>query len=478
MQVLNAEALIATGRCIKTPFKMVVRQANRELELEFIKILRILPSKRIVGVAVTEGREFLVKVYLGRSSARYARRERNGVGLIAEAGVRSPRLMWNADIVGGGGEALGFEYLEDAVSLFDRWRESCGEDTKVEILTRAMVIIGKLHNQGVVQNDIHLANFLLAGGKLYTIDGGDIVKRSRPPLSEAPSLRNLGMFFAQFYPRYDELVQIVLPAYEAVRGWNMDSSRLQLIGREIVRNRERRKKTCLAKAFRDCTRFVCKSTFDRFEVCERSAYTPEMEALMSDPDKLIASGKILKNANSSTVSLVQIDGRPLVIKRYNFKNSWHRIRRLFRRSRAWTSWANACRMEFLGIPSVKPVALIERRTGPIRGVAYFVTEYIEGQDALKCLRSLKKFNGEPEALSSILRDLSDSRISHGDLKATNFVMSAQGPVILDLDVMREHRNQQLFERAFRRDLARFMQNWQGRPELVNHFEGLLDNLNH
>ena len=92
------------------------------------------------------------------------------------------------------------------------------------------------------------------------------------------------------------------------------------------------------------------------------------------------------------------------------------------------------------------------------------------------LHGLKNPHGEVEALSSLLLDLSESRISHGDLKATNFVMSAEGPVILDLDGMREHKNHDSFRRAFNRDVDRFMKNWQDHPELADRFEGLLSDL--
>lgn len=476
MQILNAEELILAGRRIQTPFSVTIRRDKRNEELIFTKVLRLLPAKRIVGVALLDGKEYLVKTYLGRSCARYVRRERAGVSLIVKSGVLTPRLMWHAYLADGCGEVLAFEYLTDAVSLDDCWRKAEGAETKVEILTRAMVIIGKLHNHGVVQNDIHLANFLLSGQKLYTIDGGDVAMRSALPLAERTSLRNLGMFFAQFYPRYDDLVHLLLTAYEAERGWNKVSDRLRIIGDVIQMSREKRKRLCISKAFRECTRFICKSSFKRFEVCERKACSPQMELLLADPDSMIEQGELLKDGNSSTVALVRVDGRPLVIKRYNIKNFWHRARRLFRHSRAWHSWANACRMEFLGIPSVKPVALIENRFGPMCGTAYFVTEYVEGMDALKWLHSINNPNAEIEALSSILHDLSDSRISHGDLKATNFVISPDGPVILDLDAMREHRNGESFQRAFRRDMDRFMQNWQDRPELMNRFEGLLGNI--
>lgn len=476
MQSLNAQELMAAGRRIEAPFTVTVRREGRDQELVFTSVVRLLPAKRIVGVGVLNGREYLIKAYLGRACARYSRRERNGVALIVEAGVQTPELIWRASLADGRGEVLAFEYLKDAVSLDACWRNATSAEKQVEILTRAMVIIGKLHNHGVVQNDIHLANFLLSDQKLYTIDGGDIVKRSKPPLPQNASLRNLGMFFAQFYPRYDELVQLLLPAYEAVRGWKKDPARLLAVGVEIDMNRERRKRLCISKAFRECTRYVCNSSFRRFEVCERMACTPAMERLIDDPDAMIEKGVVLKNGNSATVALVHLDGRAIVIKRYNFKNAWHRVRRMFRRSRARHSWANACRMEFLGIPSVKPVALIENRFGPIRGRAYFITEYVEGVDAFEWLHSIKNPNGELEALSSILHELSDSRISHGDLKATNFVMSPDGPVILDLDAMREHKSSESFQRAFKRDLDRFMKNWQDRPELMERFDGLLGNI--
>jgi hypothetical protein len=57
------------------------------------------------------------------------------------------------------------------------------------------------------------------------------------------------------------------------------------------------------------------------------------------------------------------------------------------------------------------------------------------------------------------------KISHGDMKATNFVISHGQLVVLDLDALRQHSDQSGFERAFRRDLRRFFQNWHELPEV-------------
>ncbi len=474
MVVQDSQALIKAQRNISVPFELLVRLGDgREVAVTFIKILRLLPGKRIVALASCDGQQLLVKAFLGRTASRYAIKERKGVEHIIGAGVRTPELFWKAEMIDGHGQILAFEYLDNSLSLQDQWDQARDDDARVDVLTRAVIIIAKLHNQGVVQTDIHLANFLMSRNRIYTIDGGGIVRKSESPLPIRGSLGNLSVFFAQFFPKYGEFVQLVFPAYEAVRGWVADPDRMMSLHEEITLSRESRKRNYLDKAFRDCTRFVCQSDFGRFMVCRRSLFDKEMQELLRNPDRLIDSGEILKNGNSATVARVRLSDRTLVIKRYNTKNPIHGLSRAFRKSRAWTSWANAFHMEFLGIRSLNPVAMLEYRIGPLRRRSYFVTEYVEGPDALARLGSLETPDDEMEALVLLLRNLSESKISHGDMKATNFLMADDGPVIIDLDAMREHKNSESFQRAYNKDMDRFMKNWEDHPELASQFEGLL-----
>jgi tRNA A-37 threonylcarbamoyl transferase component Bud32 len=272
------------------------------------------------------------------------------------------------------------------------------------------------------------------------------------------------------------LIGEALARYESQRGWEKSHARLQSLKQAVIKSRETRKRNYIAKTLRDCTRFLCRHTFKRFEVIDRSAASRELADLIEDPDKFIESGAILKNGNSSTVALVKLTDRSVVVKRYNIKNYRHGSRRAFRKSRAWLSWANAHRMEFLGIPALKPIALIETRLGPIRTTAYLITEFIEGPDALSCLTGTENPVGQLESLVDILQKLSEVRVSHGDLKATNFVMSEQGAVLIDLDSMKEHRSQQDFKQAFNRDLQRFLKNWDEYPLLNAQFSELLRDL--
>ncbi|MBJ40107.1 MAG: hypothetical protein CMD83_16870 [Gammaproteobacteria bacterium] len=471
---MTAERLIEAARSVRTPFRLMVRVEGVERELVFRRILRLLPGKRIVAVAECDGRELLIKTFLGRSAGRYAAREREGVEAISLAGVRTPDVFWSGSALGGHGRVLAFEYLEDATDLATMWEQAAGDGDRLDILTRAVIVIAHMHAAGVVQRDIHLRNFLLSGGSLFTIDGGDVDASPHPgPLSESASLANLALFFAQFHHETDESITIVLPAYEAVREWRRSGRRTVALKDHVREQRDRRKRAFIDKAFRECTRFVCQSSLRSYAVCERSRYSEAMQQLLADPDAAIAQGEVLKAGNSSTVAVVDVDGLPVVIKRYNIKGIWHGLRGMARKSRAWRCWMNAIRLEFFGIPALRPVALLERRFGPLRFTTYFITEYVEGPDICEFLKG-REVNGEIEKMVRILTDLREAKISHGDMKGTNIIVSPKGPVVIDLDAMREHDSETGFSRAFRKDVNRLLRNWAEEPEVRQQVGQLLE----
>jgi tRNA A-37 threonylcarbamoyl transferase component Bud32 len=482
MNTQDAVSLINAKREVKVPFKLLVQKmGDGEVELKFLSILRLLPSKRIVALADYEGEEVLVKTYLGRTANKNAFRERVGVLAIAQSGVNTPDLLWEGEI--SGGRVLVFRYLPDAISLAEQWASAADSEARVRILSVVMKVIASLHKHGVIQNDIHLANFLLSNGRINTIDGGAVEHRGEGSLTEAASLKNLALFFAQFYPRFDVLIDQVFKEYVSCRQWDNDEALIEKLRREVLRCREERKHNYIEKSFRDCTRFRCRTSLGRFEVSVRDDHSMELAQILEDPDKFIETGTLLKDGNSATVALVQLGGRSYVVKRYNVKNFMHGLRRSFRKSRAWHAWGNAHRLDFLGISAMKPVAMVENKWGPIRKSAYLVTEYIDAPDMLEWVQAGSKQNDETkrpaaelEAIITLIRELSEAEISHGDLKATNFLMGEGGPVLIDLDGMKDHKNHHGFKQAFRRDLIRFMDNWQEYPGLRASFATLLKEL--
>ena len=67
------------------------------------------------------------------------------------------------------------------------------------------------------------------------------------------------------------------------------------------------------------------------------------------------------------------------------------------------------------------------------------------------------------------------KISHGDMKASNFLYWNNKIVVLDLDGMRRHRSQRVFKKAIKKDFDRFLKNWKG-TEYEQPFENIIDEL--
>ncbi len=468
MNNLNATALISAGRSVSEPFQLGVARSDGGLvEVTIRKVLRLLPARRIVAVAEIDGLEVLVKIFVGRSAARYSRREVKGVTALKEASVETPALLWQGELPEGSGKVVVFEFINGASNLTEVWSDSRGVE-RLQLLQRVTAEVASMHNAGVVQHDIHPENFLLEGERILAIDGGDIRRRGAGPLNEWMSLKNFGLFLAQFQTEIDSLVPELFSSYCGQRGWPMSVRKLARLLAIVDKHRNIRKQDYVSKAFRECTRFTCCRRFNRFQVCERKHDSPALRQILADPDSAMKAGRILKSGNTSTV--VQIDGPdgPLVIKRYNIKNWLHGLERIFRPSRAWASWANAFRLEFHGVETPPPVAMVEERIGPLRRRAYFITEYVEGQTGDTVTEIESQFE-DVEGMAAIVRTLADAGLSHGDMKASNFLLTAKGVVILDLDSMQETSNPSLIEK----DRERFLRNWDASPAFCARLEEML-----
>ena len=63
------------------------------------------------------------------------------------------------------------------------------------------------------------------------------------------------------------------------------------------------------------------------------------------------------------------------------------------------------------------------------------------------------------AIVSLFSSLHSLRISHGDLKATNLLFDDGKVFVIDLDAVCQHRSQQSYASAWRRDRERLLRNW-------------------
>jgi len=160
-------------------------------------------------------------------------------------------------------------------------------------------------------------------------------------------------------------------------------------------------------------------------------------------DTLMDEGQILKDGNTCYVSRLTWNGEDAVVKRYNHKGFVHSLRYTIKRSRARGGWLHAHRLEMLKISTPKPLAYIEQRKGFLIWKSYLVTRYVEGQKLYDFLRDENVTREQRLTASQRVKDLLDEmgkhRITHGDFKNSNILISKTGPVLIDLDGMKVHK---------------------------------------
>lgn len=447
------------GRAPELPLQLVLNGEPLVLE----RLLRVLPGQRYVGLARWRGRAVLAKLLVGGKAERHFQRELSGARLLAEQGLCTPELLAEGFVAGQGGWLL-FDYLESAESLWDAWRaverEALLSDAQQAVLGEALNVIGQLHARGLWQADLHLDNLLRHDGRLFVIDGGGVqVETAGQPLSRQRVLENLGVFFAQLPAELEPFTEELLVHYLLANGEH--ALPLEALLKEVAKVRRWRLRDYLKKVGRDCSLFAASIGAFGLRVVRREQ-DAELAPLLGQIDARIDAGHIYKTGGAATVARVELNGRPLVVKRYNIKSWLHWLKRFWRPSRAWHSWVEGNRLELLGIATPRPLAVLERRWCWLRGRAYLVTDYCGGEDLTA--RFTPHVDGCPPeaelaALDRLFAALIRERISHGDFKGHNLFWDDGRWSLIDLDAMRQHAGPSGFARAYARDRARFLRNW-------------------
>lgn len=442
------------GRRPALPFEIALPDGSW---LTFAQLLRLLPGRRLAGVALWNGQPVFAKLFVGADAVRHGERERAGLAALQAAALPTPAVRFAAPVADGGYLVL-CEYLDGACALDE---QPLSADDAQPLLP-AMALLGRLHAAGLIHRDLHPGNFLRHGERLLLIDG-DGVRRAASPAAQAD---NLALFLAQLTPDWDARWCELLPAYARP----VDAA---LLGAAVALARRKRLRHFLQKTVRDCSQFAVERNLRRFTAVLRTEQDA-LRALLADPDAALAAGRLLKDGGTCTVAAVEVAGRTLVVKRYNLKHWRHALSRAWRPSRAWHSWQAAHRLAFYGIETPRPLALIEERAGPLRGRAFLITEHCPGSNLLDSLDAAEEPTPTQQlALNRLFATLHQLQITHGDLKATNLLWQTGRIVLIDLDALVEHRSATAFARAWRRDRARLVRNWPAGSRLADWLQRVL-----
>ena len=436
--------------------------------LKVLEVVRIVPDKRLVCRCLWNGVNVYAKVFIGRYSKRYAERDAVGVKFLSQSGIKTPALLLNVELLDFSGQALIFAEVFGGINAEQAYQNSS------DFYSTAKKLVSELalhHNSNLIQTDLYLKNFLVDGDDIYTLDGDGI--RHYLKLNKSRALANLAVLLSKFdVLEIEAWLPKLLKLYADAREWKITPDLNDV--RAMINRQRIRVASHYAdkKVFRQCTDVAVYDSSRYFQAIARRFDLKQLPISDEACDALIDSGIRLKSGNTCTVSLATIEGISVVVKRYNIKSFWHAIGRAFRQTRAAASWANAYRLNILGILTPKPIALIEKRFFGLGGKAYFLSEFSDAPDVKSFFEQIKNKNTEATAIKEIAKlfyRLYLLKLSHGDLKYSNIKMLDGNPCLIDLDSLRQHQWTYFALKGHVHDLRRFMRNWQDQPTLYNTF---------
>ena len=183
--------------------------------------------------------------------------------------------------------------------------------------------------------------------------------------------------------------------------------------------------------------------------------------------------EVLKAGNSTSVLKVESPIGVLVVKYYRKKTIRRVIRNTLEMSRARRSWNYSHFLRHHHIETPEPLVVAEEKSYGLIKRSIFISRYVEAPDLREFFNNINKMT---PALANIIDDVANLlinlkglSISHGDTKATNILLYNNEPCLIDLDAMRHHTKQSSLEHEFRRDLQRFIKNWQGQYVIEKQF---------
>ncbi|HSH86524.1 MAG TPA: lipopolysaccharide kinase InaA family protein [Methylophilus sp.] len=431
-----------------------------------LQVHRMLPGRRWVFSAAWQNQAVFAKVFIGRQAEKYAKRDAQGAIWMAEAALKTPALLWQGHAKNGQAHVLIYAAIPQAENVHQVYAQT-EVPQRLMLLEKVVQVLAQQHAAGLLQTDLHLKNFMLANGSVWSIDGDGIRKKT---LSRRACYQQLAALIAKLSILDQQAwVPDLLGAYQQQRKWSGQISQNQILAWAKHYKAQEVREYVERKIFRNCTDVIWQQTATFVMAHNAHVALPELT-----PDALelaMRAGSMLKEGNTSTVVRTRLAQLDAVIKRYNIKNMLHAIGRSWRPSRAAVSWSNAHRLQYHEILTPQPLAMLEKRLFGLRGQAYFVSAVSALPDAFTFFNTISDEALRSEALRQLALTCYQFyllQISHGDMKATNLQINAQGQiVVMDLDSMQQHRCAKRALRAHVKDIRRLLQNWKDDTSLYN-----------
>ena len=140
---------------------------------------------------------------------------------------------------------------------------------------------------------------------------------------------------------------------------------------------------------------------------------------------------LVKYSPEIIVSILRDEGEGICVKQFRYPSFWLRMKEHFRRSKGFKSWRGANGMRARGLPSLKPLAWVERKDWlGLRESFLLMEARADDQEMdrymLRGFEDVKKKRLFIKTFAHWLAGLHKMRLSHKDMKTCNILVSEAG----------------------------------------------------
>lgn len=396
-------------------------------EIRCSRVLRAIPHRRVVCVGELNHARVIVKLYFDRKRA-YAnwRRSNRGCRAFVERGIPAPGILFSGYIPACGLYAIVHEYVEGGVRADVSLSGASDTEKRLEMLGRLSRILACHHEAGILQQDLHLGNFLVQEDRIYSLDG-DRVEIFKRPVGMRRSLENIALLLSNVPSLCEEDAKACLDAYSVQRGVGISARQRRLVEKRAKAFRKRALASYMKKTLRPKDPFRVDIREGLFAVTDTRHTDVDFSLLTEKEDRCGRAGLL----GDTGLDLMDVGGR-IYVHHSSLAFGPLAGKRMFPGVRLWR---RSLLVRRIGIPSLEPLALVLRRSAPLVWRCSVWFRHREGipLDAFLGLDGVSPQEKKKLAiqLARALEIAEEFGLVVAGLKPGDVVVSSSGPVFIN-----------------------------------------------
>jgi serine/threonine protein kinase len=322
-------------------------------------------------------------------------------------------------------------YISEAIGSGISLVEDSGALVRSSSINELAETLRRINDSGLFHKDLHAGNFLWDGESFFLTDlhNARIVRG----LSLNQRLFNLAHLFHSLRWAWGEEERLrFIEKYfeEASVPFQKKEEMLQHVHSLMNRLQKRQWRSRTKRCLKESTGFSVRREMGIRYYHRRDFPLDSLKKILKEHLRLLKENPsaLVKHSSEVAVSILGDAKRRVSVKHYRPVNFLDHFKECFRRSKGLKAWIAGNSLRVRGIPSLKPLALVEKRTWLGLEDSFFLMEASEAHQQLDryILKGFKDLQGKRLFMKTFAQWLSYLHrmdIYHKDMKSSNILAS-------------------------------------------------------